>query len=383
MRKQLLLFVILNLLIVAIQPISVLATENLSPVVTVEWGDKKENSESVTEETSTEVGKTSQNTSQDSTQEVTTEEVKNNKDSSQKSSQEEVESADNGGPKDFVDILEIMKDDSVQTASDYYLLDIKGEDVKVVLRGYVSQDNIGYLTLQEPPFLPQTYLIETQENMITNAYLPMEQLANYAADAINMYPHVYASSPIEDFYVYVQENHEKIQGKFVQSNPEDDMLVSSYQEFLTINQFLKEVTIEFLETYGSELTMETHDNLSTLILQEDVAQKFTEIFVAKLNEEPAMDHFENWAEQGIEGTMTINQETLEIGLGLLSDQGEGVTKGIEYYIQPVEQAITMPNADQVLDEQGLIDLTGSNVVNDIDAFNQDVNVEDFTEEEQN
>lgn len=363
---------VLALMAIACQlfmPLRGLAAENLSPIATVDW---EETATSSTDKESSEekMDKSEASSQTEPEAPITTENLKQEQDMQQSEITME-------GQQSISDILEILTDEHVQTASDYYLLDVDGEQVNVTLRGLVTQDHSGYLTIQEPPFLPETYLIDTQDQTLDKIYMPMEYLANYAADAINMYPQVYTESPVEKFYVFVQENHEKIKDKYIKVDGKHDKVQEAYDEFQAINEVLKATTLEFLATYEKELTIDSKDDLSTITLQADIAQKYHDILMSKMNDAPELAVLQPLVDQGVEGTLTINHQTLEIGVGLLSEQADGTTKGIEYYIQPVEQTIKKPTDDQILDEAQLVELVGSNIIQEIEAFHQKVNIEDF------
>ena len=357
MKKIILILSMLSLFTLSTQNIGVEGreVENLSPIETIDWG----------------IGGNQTETTEVETQKSYTEESNSEEETATWSQDNETVLA---SPEDLVEAILMA---GSETSVNYYLVQIDQEEVDIVLKALVNQGEYGYLTKQIPPLIPETFLIRTNQSGVEEAYLPIDTLINYTTDAINKYPNVYETSPVKDFYVFAQENYQKMSNKFVDVNIEDYELQDSYQEINNIRPYLLEVLQEFIEVNDEKIELQELDGKLSLILEGELSQSFTEIAHELQANYPDLADFFKLFDQTIEGTITFDYQNYEVGMGLLSNVSETKTNALEFYVQSVQTEIVHPQAESIYSKEDFNQLIGFDPLIEIPEFESQVDINAF------
>lgn len=338
--------------------------ENLSPIESIDWGlqtKEETNSEKVEPEISSK--ELIEETSKEELNPLITTEA----------------SGQNTLPKvtNPLELLEIINTEGVQTSSNYNLIHFINGGVQMAMKAYVNQGDYGYLTYQEPPYMPRTLLVKANNGQIEDSFMSVESLVTYATDAINNYPDIYESSPIMDLYVFAQENNQDFLNKYIQLDPDFDGAKEMYQEVNKLDAYFLNLLTDFLQDKQSQLESGPDPNVAVLNLEGDLAEQFTQQLQDLQADYPELDRLLSNFEQGVQGTISFNYASYEVGIGLLSPAADGQTNGLEYYIRPVQLNVEIPDPESLLSEQEFVDLIGFDALSDFQEFESNVELESF------
>lgn len=339
--------------------------ENLSPIEKIEWGIE-ESTQTSQEETTLEdtnlEAKTENITTLETQPKVTTEgQVSQN-----------LPKVENP-----LELLDIIRDPALQTSSNYYLVNFTEQNVQMDMIAYMGQGDYGYLTYQQPPYMPRTLLVKTNQDKVEDVYMAIETLITYATDAINNHSEVYEKSPIMDFYVYAQEHYQDLTKKYIHLDSTFDDAQDKYIQVQKLDDFVLELLTAFLKDYQDKVEFQAEQNTGVLNLEGETSEQFTSLFKQYQETYPELDPILNNLEKGIQGTLTFNYSSYEIGIGLLSQVSDGQTNGLEYYIKPVQADIEIPNPDQIVSDQKFVDLVGFDVLSQFQEFEDTIQIEQF------
>lgn len=367
MRKQLKavlsLFIVLNTL--PLMPVQGQGSENLSPIETVDWEIS---------ETETSSAKESSQASQES---VKNEESVISEETVNEFSTEATLPAELPKVDQAQDLLKVLQNNEINKTAQYYLVNFNQGQVALNLAALMPMGEFAYLTLQEPPYIPSTLLVQLADEKVTTAYIPLDSLVTYVTDAINNYPEIYDESPVKEFYVYAQEHYADLEGRLLEVNAEDYGLNQNYQEIQEIQDFLMVVLAEFMDQQGAQLSYEKDQGADILTLEGDLSSAFTEIAVKHLMDYPELVEKLSFIEQGLVGTISFNYDKYQIGMGLLVNVAEDQTQALEFYLQPGQAEYTTPSSDTVYTEQAFNDMVGFEVLKGIREYEDQVGIEQF------
>lgn len=276
-----------------------------------------------------------------------------------------------------LELLEIIRTPGVQTSSNYNLIHFINGGIQMSMKAYVNQGDYGYLTYQEPPYMPRTLLIKAKKGQIEDSFMSVESLVTYATDAINNYPEIYEISPVKDLYVFAQESNKDFFDKYVLLDPDFDGAKEMYQEVNQLDAYLVDLLSDFISDHEADLEVGENPNLILLNLNDALSEEFSKLAKVFREDYPELDYLLTNFDQGVQGTLSFDLTTYEVGLGLISPVADGQTNGFEYYIRPVQLDVDIPNPEDIFSEQDFLDLLGFDVLNEIQEFEADTPIESF------
>src|SRR5699024_9611694 len=331
-NKKSLSLLVLALLFGLSSPVITTFAENISPIESVEWGQES-TSEAPAEEESQEssdesVEETSEETSEEATEDASTEES-SEVESIVETEEVPMESAlDTSSPLAFLEGVSQLEQRSVEYAS----FVVVGEEMDLISQNSLKDGDKYYTAQLRSPYLPSAIFSRCDRESIQEAHISVDDLIQYAADALNTQPQIYAGTVVEDFYVFTQENYDELQGKVVQLDSTEGGLNSANLEMFRVEDFLTEVAIEWLGHEEVINAFEANEMGEQVMIAGDIGVLYNEIAQAKQEEYPELSEFFDRATTAIEGTMNVDYENGVFGMGLVAMNDEEQMTGIELYL---------------------------------------------------
>ena len=351
------------LTVLALLPVTSIKADNLTPIKRIEW--KGSNSEASTEEPSMDLEETMEaEESPEGEQERT--------DSAEELSTDQIS---HESPLEFVKTLSRVKQRSLE-----YVSFAKGEETMSLLSHTLHKDGDRYFIAQVyPPFLPYTQYVESDRQSIQQAYLSIDELKAYAADALEQQPQIYQESPVAQLHDFFQQNEAApdLSDKCLVIDPQNSRLGPIVMDMFTIETFLMDVIEEWL-AYDSvnEAFMETE-----LGIQVDIhganGELFNQIAQERMSNYPGIESFMEQFSQGIAGTLMINYDKNLLGLGLIAEATDELVTGSEIYLEASEDALPPFTADQLMTTDQFNELVGFDVLKEVNEFEASLTADQF------
>lgn len=350
------------LTVLALLPMTSIKADNLTPIKRIEW--KGSNSETSTESLTDTEEATEADESSEGEQEGT--------DSAEELS---IDQISHDSPLEFVKTLSRVKQRSLE-----YVSFAKGEETMSLLSHTLHKDGDRYFIAQVyPPFLPHTQYVESDRQSIQQAYLSLEELKAYAADALEQQPQIYQESPVAQLHDFFQQNEaeQDFSDKCLVLDPQNSRLGPIVMDMFTIEAFLMDVIEEWL-THESvnEAFVETE-----LGIQVDIhganGELFNQIAQERMGNYPGVESFMEQFSQGIAGTLMINYEKNLLGLGLIAEVTDELVTGSEIYLEASEDAIPPFTADQLITAEQFNEMVGFDVLKELNEFEANLTADQF------
>lgn len=342
--------------------------ENISPIESVEWGQES-TSEAPAEEENQEssdesVEETSEETSEEATEDASTEES-SEVESIVETEEVPMESAlDTSSPLAFLEGVSQLDQRSVEYAS----FVVVGEEMDLISQNSLKDGDKYYTAQLRPPYLPSAIFSRSDRESIQEAHISVDDLIQYAADALNTQPQIYAGTVVEDFYVFTQENYDELQGKVVQLDSTEGGLNSANLEMFRVEDFLTEVAIEWLGHEEVINAFEANEMGEQVMISGDIGALYNEIAQAKQEEYPELSEFFDRATTAIEGTMNVDYENGVFGMGLVAMNDEEQMTGIELYLLESAGTIIDFTDEIVYSYEEFAEFVGFDVIQEINEL---------------
>lgn len=350
-NKKSLSFIVLTLSFNLSSSVITTFAENISPIESVEWGQES-TSEAPFEEESQErfdesVEETSEETSEEVTEEAPTESA-----------------LDTSSPLAFLKGVSQLDQRSVEYAS----FVIVGEEMDLISQNSLKDGDKYYTAQLRPPYLPSAIFSRSDRESIQEAHISVDDLIQYAADALNTQPQIYVGTVVEDFYVFTQENYDELQGKVVQLDSTEGGLNSANLEMFRVEDYLTEVAIEWLGHEEVLNAFEANEMGEQVLIAGDIGTLYNEIAQAKQEEYPELSEFFDRGTTAIEGTMNVDYENGVFGMGLVAMNDEEQKTGIELYLLESAGTIIEFTDEIVYSYEEFAEFVGFDVIQEINEL---------------
>ncbi|HFI0464113.1 TPA: hypothetical protein ACGO1T_000782 [Streptococcus suis] len=225
-------------------------------------------------------------------------------------------------------------------------------------RAYIKDGDYYYFVTSAPETMSSAVLIETVDGQFDKSYILAQDLADYAAQALNQYPQAYADTEVEDFYIYAQENYQALMGLYI-DNPQAFQIQSQlFQESLAIQQFILQLFQEFLSTEGLEPQITDTQEMGqiyTYTIGQEQAKVLADLAQPLSQADPILADFLAMFEAGYVGTLGFSLQTGDMALSIGMVDGSSV---LEYVIGLEESTIKRPDPDRIIDLAAFKEMTG-------------------------
>lgn len=355
--------VLLAFLSSMIVPLLTAYAENISPIESVEWG-QEESSEEPAEDS---VEETNEEISEEVLEETSEEEsVEANSESVVSESNQEVDevSLDTSSPLAFLEGMSQLDQRSVE----YVNFVVEGEEMNIISQNSLKDEDKYYTAQLKPPYLPSAIFSKSDRESIQEAHISVDDLIQYAADALNTQPEIYVGTVVEDFYVFTQENYEELQGKVVKLDSTEGGLNRANLEMFRVEDYLTEVALEWLSHEEVINAFEANEMGEQVMISGEIGSLYNEIAQAKQVDYPELsDFFEN-ATSAIEGTMNVDYTNGVFGMGLVATNNEEQMTGIELYLLTSAGKIIDFTDEIVYSYEEFAEFVGFDVIKDINEL---------------
>lgn len=342
MKKRVTTILCLALLAPIISTLSTVYAENITPIESVEWGTQTEEaSEEVDEEIVEEVAEESIEETQDTTVTI-----------------------DTSSPLAFLEGMSQLDPRSVE----YVYFVSEGEAMNARSQNSLKDGEKYYTAQLTPPFLPSAVFFKSDRQAIQEAYLSVDDLIQYAADALNTQPQIYAETIVEDFYVFAQENYEDLQGKVVQLDSTEMPLNQDNLEMLRVEDYLTAVSLEWLSHEEVQNAFEENEMGQQVMINGEIGALFNEIAQAKQADYPELSEFFAEAASDIEGTINVDYTNQVFGIGLVATNGQEQVTGMELYLLANAGKIIDFSEDIIFSQDEFKEFVGFDAVQEITEF---------------
>lgn len=365
MKKILLTVASLSLLGLSFGPVlAVDGRENISPIESVEWIGGQEAESSPEEDLSLEEETGLEESSFE--EETTVEESE--------ATEEEVNTSE---PAAFVSDLSQADLKMIEYVSFATL----GEEFELTSINMLRDQNKFYSARMTPPFLPQAKFFSSEDGQsIDQAYMSIDDLIKYAADSLNTQPQIYEGTVVEDFYVFSQEHFAEMEGRVVLLEDFEDIVLEDSLLLTQIESFITDVAVDWLsEESVQNAVMETELGLQYTINEEN-GLLFNEIADRYEADYPDLAEIFALYEEGYEGTMTIDYESGQFGIGLLYNSSEELLSGLELYIRQSDAGIIDFTEEIIYDYDAFVEFVGFDVIAEFQALEASLTADMFVNE---
>lgn len=267
-----------------------------------------------------------------------------------------------GVPSNFkqpIEILDVFSEHPEKFSATLNILNAnEANSYDVNTRAYIRDGKYYYFVTSAPGQISSSALMEINGTNYQQSYILVEDLAKYSAEALNLYPNDFVGTAIEQFYIYAQENPDKIQDVYIQN----DALNEQYEQLLSdtkmVDDFFIQVFKQLLNESSIEPTIEEIENAGQIYsyaIDANVAQQLAEIAKPLVGDNEVLMPYFKMFEQGYIGTLGFSMGSGDMALSIASPNGAEV---LEYVIGLETVTINEPNADKILTVEEFTRITG-------------------------
>ncbi|MDO4432530.1 MAG: hypothetical protein Q4B80_04345 [Aerococcaceae bacterium] len=241
---------------------------------------------------------------------------------------------------------------STHVSSDFTLVIQQGETPSASTRSYIRHNNGYYIRTGAPNEAASSVQVElSSDKKIQRTFLPVDDLMSYTAELVNKYPEQFQGTTLEQFYQLVEADASPYVGKYVETTTQTASYQTMVDELIMQEHLMVTLVDKWLATNPTP-TAKTDASIKYDITEENKAT-LTEIVRALEADYPLLQPFFELFPDGYIGTIQLDFQKQEIGIGLVSEQG-----AIEYYISLSDLPIQMPESNQILTEEAFTEMNG-------------------------
>lgn len=342
-----------------------IGAENISPIESIEeWG---------------EVESTEEEGSQVSVESSVSEEVESSVEESESAEEAQADTQtielDTTNPKAFLESLKQQE----RRALEYVHFVTEGDAVQMISKNTLRDGNKYYTAEMEPPFLPSALFFNSDRQAVQEAYLSVDDLIKFSADALNQQPQIYEGTIVEDFYVFSQENYAELEGKVIRLDSVEEETTQSNLEMFGVEDYLIEVSLEWLANEDVQNAFTDNELGKQVLIEGDIATLFNDIAKEKLADHPELSEFFSNNTSDFGGTINVDYTYGVFGIGLVSVNEEEQTEGIELYIS-TSSGVIMDFSEEIVYSQGdFVDFVGFDIIAEINELEASLTPDMFEE----
>lgn len=213
---------------------------------------------------------------------------------------------------------------------------------------FVRDGDFYYYMTQWPGLLKSSALIITKDGKFDRSLVLAEDLAHYIAEGLNNFEEEYKDTEFEKFYVYAQNNIDKIRGVYVENDESTKAHQVIFSESQQVEGYLLSLMSELIkdETLKPEV-LETDEVGQTYqyTIDEEVAKKMATISERLSKGNEVLQPISNLFKMGFVGTLGFSLETGDISLSVATLNGVNV---IEASIGMEESKVARPDDSKIM-----------------------------------
>lgn len=350
-----LLLVLLLISSYASVPMTITAQENITPIESVDWIDNGSDETDDEGAAPEEEIDTAEEVSSESESEIAASEEEN---TSEVAGDQHV---DTTNPSSFLSDLSQLE----QRIIEYVSFETEAGNMELISQNMLKDQDKVYAARLIPPYLPQALFLRVNNSQVEEAFMSVDDIIKYSADALNTQPVIYEGTVAEDFYVFSQENIDALQGTVVQMESSDNLIADETVYINLVEAFLTEVSIEWLAEQAVQDAVYETELGQQVDINGEIGQLFNELADSKEADYPELAEFFALYTEGYEGTITIDYENQLFGIGLLYNLDQEQLAGTELYIQASEAGIIDFGDEIIYSYDEFVELVGFDVISDI------------------
>ncbi|MBD3950049.1 hypothetical protein I4Q36_01995 [Tuanshanicoccus lijuaniae] len=258
-------------------------------------------------------------------------------------------------------ILKTLKEQPEHISSALNLLHAVSEkDYAVVSRAYVRDKDYYYFISSAPETISSAVLIETKAGQYQRSLILAEDIAKFAAEALNNHPETYKDTPIEAYYQYAQKNIDAIRGVHIQNDEVAKQHQLLFTEAKDMEKFMIELFTQYIQQAEKpEVKMnEKVGEVYTYTIDEAASKKLLSLAEPMAKDNKMLTGFVNQLKKGYVGTLGFSVATGDIAMSVATVDGSEV---IEFVLGMEESKLRQPDEGKVMTAEAFTKMVGTDL----------------------
>ncbi|MBK0347636.1 hypothetical protein JDW15_03145 [Aerococcaceae bacterium zg-ZJ1578] len=263
-------------------------------------------------------------------------------------------------------VLMNLKEQPEHISSSLNILHAVSEaEYAIVSRAYIRDGDYYYFISSAPETISSSVLIETKEGQYQRSLVLAEDLAKFAAEALDKYSKTYAGTPIESYHQYAQEHMEALKGIHIQNNQVASQHKALFDESKDMERFMLELLTQFVQQdIQAEIkTLDAIGEVYTYMIDEAAANTLLSLAKPLANNNKMLTGFVEQLEKGYVGTLGFSVETGDVALSVATVDGSDI---IEFVLGTEESKLRKPDENQIMTADEFTKMVG------VDLFQQNI-----------